>query len=277
MKALRWILPAVPLALLFPVPAAASLTTFATFVGNDRGSADGCRSASQPCLLSPGGPSGSSVLGGYLYSIFAGSFNQGGSISSVDYSKASYRHGDYASLVSPILGGDGPYNFTMTERDDSDNGNGVSSGFQGLTAGGYGGGGGGGGGGIAGGRFQGFNASGSGDIGSGNELNELKVGDGYSADGSSDHGPLVDGWNYEPFTWQDNSIVPSVKAGDANLVVPDPWQGDTLLTTFAATPLGLTASDPVAPTPNPEPATLSLVLLGGAGLIRAIRRQRASA
>ncbi len=266
MKALRWVLPIVPLALLFPAPAAASLTTFATFVGNDRGSTDGCRSVSQPCLLGPGGPAGSSVLGGYLYSLLAGSFSQGGSVGTpVDYTRRAYHRGDYESVLTPILGGDGPYNFTMTQRDD--NGNGVSSSFPAAFSG-FGGGGGMGGG--------GFSASGRGDIANGPSINELKVGDGYSADGSGDNGPLIDYyyWNYEPFLWQDNSIVPSVKAGDANLVVPDPGKGDNLLTTLAADPV-ITAADPEPPAHAPEPATLSLVLLGGAGLVRAIRRQRA--
>jgi hypothetical protein len=271
MKALRWFLPVVLLALLFPAPAAASLTTFATFVGNDRGSTDGCRSASQPCLLGPGGPAGSSVLGGYLYSIFSGSFNQGGSIGTpVDYTRGAYRRGDFSSLLTPILDGNGPFNFTITQRADSD-GNGVSSNYHGPATSGFGGGGGGGGGGLSGFSTGGFSASGLGDIANdGPSITELKVGDGYSADGSGDGPPIDSGyWNGEP-----DGIVPSVKAGDANLVVPG--TGDTLLTSLAADPPGLAAADP-DPTTAPEPATLSLVLLGGAGIVRAMRRRRASA
>ncbi len=269
MKALRWFLPIVPLALLFPTPAAASLTTFATFVGNDRGSTDGCRTGS-PCLLGPGGPAGASVLGGYLYSVFSGSFSQGGSIAPVDYTRGAYRHGDFASLLNPILDGDGPFNFTITQREDSDNGNGISSGFAHP---GLGGGGGFGGGGIGGGG--GF---GQGDIArdtDGPSLIELKVGDGYSADGSTGYEPIADYWNYEPYLWEGDSIVPSVKAGDANLIVPN--TSDTVLTTLAADPPGVTALDDPEPAHAPEPATLSLVLLGGAGLVRSIRRRRAGA
>jgi hypothetical protein len=123
------------LGLLRPSPAEASLTTFATFVGSDSLSTDGCGSITQTCSMAINVPVGSTVLGAYLYSsLFSASVTPGGTLngSPVTYSTAlgvdagilqAWR-ANVTSLVQGVVGGGSaaPFNFTVTETDGSQDG-----------------------------------------------------------------------------------------------------------------------------------------------------------
>lgn len=124
--------------LLCPAAADASLTEFATFVGNYGVSTDGFGSTGQTGTISAQVPVGATVIAAYLYTATFGSTNPavGGTLnaSAVTYgpsvpnpdvccSLASNR-ADVTAIVAPVINGGpgGVYNFTVTEADSSQDG-----------------------------------------------------------------------------------------------------------------------------------------------------------
>lgn len=116
-------------------PAAASLTTFKTFVGNVGYSADGFGSTSQSGTISASVPVGATVLGAYLYtgmyddtSSPAGTTLNGGAVSfgpnKVNTSFLSSARADVTSIVKPVIdaGPGGVYNFSVVESNSFQDG-----------------------------------------------------------------------------------------------------------------------------------------------------------
>jgi len=112
--------------LLIPSSAAASLTTFATFVGSDGVSTDGCGSTSSGCTLTASVPAGSTVLAAYLYTSLSSTGTPGGTLSGspVSYTALGVNNGflqawraDVTATVAAVVGSGGaaPFNFAVTE------------------------------------------------------------------------------------------------------------------------------------------------------------------
>ncbi len=130
----KFILAATALAGLAAIhPASASLSVLQTFTGQVDVSTDGCGSIAQSCVLTLNAPVGAVVSGAYLYSStylepFVGGGTFGGS--AVSYTSLGSNNGltaaraDVTSIVAPIVNGGigGAYNFTYTETDASQDG-----------------------------------------------------------------------------------------------------------------------------------------------------------
>lgn len=121
-------------------PAAASLTTFQTFVGNVGVSSDGFGSSTQSGTISASVPAGSTVLAAYLYTSsnnLSGPTNTvGGTLNgnTVPYGPSvaqtpsccglTSNRADVTGIVKPVIDGGpgGIYNFTLTETSTAQDG-----------------------------------------------------------------------------------------------------------------------------------------------------------
>jgi len=124
--------------LLYPAAADASLTEFATFVGNYGVSTDGFGSTSQSGTISAEVPVGATVVAAYLYTATYGAINPavGGTLngSAVTYGASVPNTGvggnlasnraDVTAIVAPVINGGlgGVYNFAITETNGSQDG-----------------------------------------------------------------------------------------------------------------------------------------------------------
>jgi len=121
-------------ALLYAMPASASLTTFATYTGSVGMSTDGCGSTTQNCTIQASIPTGSTVLAAYLYTSLFDITAPGGTLngSAVTYTTAlgvnqgflqAWR-ADVTSIVASAVGAGGavPFNFTVTETNGAQDG-----------------------------------------------------------------------------------------------------------------------------------------------------------
>ncbi len=123
--------------LMYGTAAHASLATFQSFVGSDGLSTGGCGSTSQACSFTSIVPTGSTVLGAYLYSsLFDASSNNipGGTLdgSTVNYATALGTNGadleayraDVTSIVAPIVAGasSSTLTFNVTETNQYQDG-----------------------------------------------------------------------------------------------------------------------------------------------------------
>src|SRR5690242_8616630 len=109
-------------------PAWASLSTFHTFTGNVAASTDGCGSTAQTCTMDINVPTGSTVLGAYLYSsLFSAQASPNGTSLNgnvinnftplgVNAGILQAWRSDVTSLVQSVVGGGGaPFSFTINE------------------------------------------------------------------------------------------------------------------------------------------------------------------
>jgi hypothetical protein len=117
--------------------ASASLTLFQSYNGNVGLSTDGCGSITQVCPITANVPTGATVLAAYLYSSTFGPVTPGGTLNgqTVNYSTAlgvdigyleAFR-ADVTSIVAPVIDGGpgGVYNFTVTETNSGQDGEGL--------------------------------------------------------------------------------------------------------------------------------------------------------
>jgi hypothetical protein len=120
-------------ALLHPSPAAASLTTFVTFVGNVDVSTDGWGSITQSGSIQASVPVGATVLGAYLYSSMFTVGTPGGTLGGLPVvytTPLGFTGGlqawrsDVTAIVAPVINGGpgGVYNFSITETNGSQDG-----------------------------------------------------------------------------------------------------------------------------------------------------------
>lgn len=120
-------------------PAAASLSGFATFVGNVGVSTDGFGSTGQAGTISADVPVGSTVLAAYLYTSMFSNSSGGGAGSTLGGSAVTFglvvpqvpsccglsmRRADVTSIVKPLIDGGlgGIYNFALSEASGSQDG-----------------------------------------------------------------------------------------------------------------------------------------------------------
>lgn len=120
-------------------PAAASLTSFQTFVGNVGYSSDGFGSLSQSGTISASVPAGSTVLAAYLYTSMFSNSSGAGAGATLDGSAVSFgptvaqspsccglsmTRADVTSIIKPLIDGGpgGIYDFAITEASSSQDG-----------------------------------------------------------------------------------------------------------------------------------------------------------
>jgi hypothetical protein len=124
-------------------PAGASLSTFQTFTGNVAASTDGCGSTTQTCTMEINVPTGSTVLGAYLYTSLFFNANPPAAGTTLNGNAVNFTTGlgfdpagcctlqawrsDVTGLVQSIVGGGGaaPFVFTVQESDSSMDGEGL--------------------------------------------------------------------------------------------------------------------------------------------------------
>ena len=193
------------LLLMAATSARASLTTFQAYTGDVGVSTDGCGSVTVSCTLTAGVPAGSTVVAAYIYSSLNDtSTTPGGTLNgnTVTYGTALGVNGtlqawrsDVTSIVAPVIDANSgsPYTFTVTETQSAaQDGEGLvvvytNPSLSGQTVG----------------ILDGFSASGGdsssitftsplhpGDAGFGAEM---RIGDGYSYDGSDPNAPVSSG------------------------------------------------------------------------------------